>query len=297
MLLGAAVLGAGCDDSLRRVSLIEETRVLGARVEVMADPQRSSPKPGESALLRLFVAAPSGAPNVGYALSVCAVSPTNNGFPTCAGAPFASTLQAEPSLEPPQLGFTVPAELDLAATPHGFAQAWICPESVASVASDGTPSCAEGIGTEVAFEFNLGAPDESNQNPTFTEAALTLDGAPWPAFDPGNSACPGAAPELSAGSKHTLAVALDDEDFEPLLQATPAEPARETLLLSAFADAGTLSHAFLSLSAGASVGERQLSWEAPGTGGAAPQLVRFYFVVRDARGGEDFTTRAVCAVP
>ena len=28
-----------------------------------------------------------------------------------------------------------------------------------------------------------------------------------------------------------------------------------------------------------------------------PRLVRFYFVVRDARGGEDFAKRALCVVP
>ncbi len=297
MLLGAAFLGAGCDDSLKSVSLIEETRVLGARVEVVNDPERSSPLPGESANVHLFVAAPNGAPHLGYALSVCAVSPTNTGFPSCAGAPFAATLQAEPSAATPKLDFEVPPELDLTATPHGFAQAWVCPDSAARVDSDGAASCAEGPGTEVAFEFNLGAPDESNRSPTFAVDALTFDGLAWPAFDAAQADCPGAAPEVSASSRHTLAVTLSDDDFEPLVQATSADPSRETLLLSQFSNAGKLSHAFLSLSADTSPGDRQLSWDAPAASGAQPELVRFYFVVRDARGGEDFTTRAVCVVP
>src|SRR4051812_21017012 len=108
-LLGAAFSVTGCDDSLKSVSLIEETRVLGARVEVMSDPARSSPQAGEQALLRLFVAAPSEPPTVAYAISVCPVSPVNTGFPSCAGAPFASTVQAEPVAAAPELAFQVPS--------------------------------------------------------------------------------------------------------------------------------------------------------------------------------------------
>src|SRR6187549_2723448 len=90
-----ALASAGCDDSLKSVSLIEETRVLGARVETETDETRSSPKPGERALLRFFVAAPNGEPRIAYALSVCAVGLTNSGFPPCAGTAFASTVQTD----------------------------------------------------------------------------------------------------------------------------------------------------------------------------------------------------------
>src|SRR4051794_18759907 len=98
-----ALASAGCDDSLKSISLIEETRVLGARIEVEADPLRASPQPGEQASLRFFVVSADGAPNVSYALSVCAVHWTSIGFPPCASAPFASTVQIDSSSAEPRL--------------------------------------------------------------------------------------------------------------------------------------------------------------------------------------------------
>ena len=294
-LLAALFVLAGCDDSLKSVSLIEETRVLGARVEVASDATRSSPEPGESASLRLFVAAPNEPFNVSYTLSVCPVSPVNSGAPTCAGAPFASTEQAEPGATAPELDFQVPADLDLSRTPHGFASALVCPASPLNQPEMGAASCADGAGTEVNFEFDLGGPDSENHSPSITAGALTLDGEAW--LEPSAAAaCPGDLPSVTAGSKHTLAITLQDGDFEPLAQTTAIEPARETLLVSQFSNAGKLDHAFLSLSADSPAMDRQVIWQAPASA-ESPALVRFYFVVRDARGGEDFTTRGACLVP
>ena len=294
-LLAGVFLLAGCDDPLKSVSLIEETRVLGARVEVASDATRSSPRPGESATLRLFVAAPSAPSDVSYALSVCAVSPVNSGFPSCAGAPFASTAQSEAGSNAPELDFQVPADLDLTATPHGFASALVCPNSALNEPKMGAASCTDGAGTAVNFEFDLGGPDDENHSPSITAGALTLDGEPW--LEPSAlAACPGELPSVPGGSKHTLAITLQGGDFELLAQSTDIEPARETLLVSQFSDAGKLDHAYLSLSADSAASDRQVTWEAPASTGVAT-LIRFYFVVRDARGGEDFATRALCLSP
>ncbi len=295
-LLGAAFLVMGCDDSLKSVSLIEETRVLGARVEVDGDPTRSSPQPGERAQLRLFVAAPDAPARASYALSLCAVSPVNSGFPNCAGAPFASTLQAEPSTSAPELDFQVPADLDRTATPHGFAQALVCPNSTTKQAENSALSCTDGAGTELNFEFDLGGPDYENHSPSITERALALDGEAWLESDP-KAGCPDGLPAVAAGSKHSIGITLQDSDFEPLVQTTAIEPGREALLVSQFSSAGKLNHAFLSVSADTAAADRQVTWEAPAVSAHAPTLVRFYFVVRDARGGEDFATRALCVAP
>ncbi|MES1177335.1 MAG: hypothetical protein ABUL62_23635 [Myxococcales bacterium] len=294
-LLGAALSLTGCDDSLKSVSLIEETRVLGARVEVDSDPSRSSPQPGEHARLRLFVAAPTEPAHASYAISVCAVSPVNSGFPSCAGAPFASTVQAASVASAPTLEFQVPADLDLSVTPHGFASALVCPDGSLNLDENGLPHCVDGAGTEVNFEFDLGGPDDQNHSPSITEGALSFDGDPW--LPSSAAACPGDLPTVAGGTKHTLAITLRDGDFEALPQTTNIEPGRETLLVSQFGSAGKLSHAFLSLKADTPLTDRQVTWEAPSAGGAGPALARFYFVVRDARGGEDFATRSVCVGP
>lgn len=291
-LLGAAFCVMSCEDSLKSVSLIEETRVLGARVEVTGDPGRSSPQPGEQATARLFVAAPNEPAQLSYALSVCAVSPVNSGFPSCAGAPFAARVQPEPVSTAPELAFRVPPDLDLSATPHGFVSALVCPDSPLEVDANGVPRCANGAGTEVRFEFDLGGPEHENRSPSITEAALTLDGKPW--LPSAATACAGDLPTAREGTQHTLGITLEDGAFEELPRTTEVEPARETLLVSQFSSAGKLDHAFLSLRADTPAADRQVSWEAPGAGGDTPTLVRFYFVVRDARGGEDLATRALC---
>ncbi|HEY0463485.1 MAG TPA: hypothetical protein VGC79_04720, partial [Polyangiaceae bacterium] len=90
---------------------------------------------------------------------------------------------------------------------------------------------------------------------------------------------------------------LASSDFETLTQQTSVDPGRETLLVSPFSSTGKLSNGFLSLTADTPPDERRVYWDAPAVSEAPPRLVRFYFVVRDARGGEDFAQRALCVVP
>ncbi|HKO51630.1 MAG TPA: hypothetical protein VJV79_28165 [Polyangiaceae bacterium] len=289
----AALCGAGCDDSLKSVSLIEETRVLGARVEVEEDPLRSSPRPGERASLRFFVAAPDGKPQLSYALSLCTVRLTNNGFPPCADAPFASSVRADASDADARLDFQLPLGVDLETTPHAFASGLICPDSGLILGSDGAPSCLTGTGTEVAFEFDLVG---NNHNPSLEGHALLLDGEPWPAS--AEMTCDdGSLRQVTASSRHALRIDLADSNFEPLTRQSSVEPGRESLLVSPFSSAGELDHGFVMVSADTPPDQRRVGWDAPRPANALPNLVRFYFVVRDTRGGEDFAQRALCVVP
>ena len=291
----AAFSSLGCDDALKDEALIQETRVLGARVEVAGDPQRSSPAPGESAHFELFVAAPGGALNVAYALSLCGVSPTNSGFPACASAPFATAFRAQPSSEAPALDFQVPADLNLAQAPHGFASGILCPDSEAVLDADGGAQCASGAGNAVAFEFDFAGPGQDNGNPQFQADSVSLDGLTWANGAPSDCA---SLSQVHAKTKHTLNVHMQDDDFDMLVPLTSEDPTRETLLLSQFSDAGTLAHTFASLDATTPAGlSSDVSWDAPSATDASGTIARFYFVVRDSRGGEDFTTRALCVVP
>jgi len=296
-LFVVALFAAGCDDSLKDVSLIEETRVLGARVESQSDPVRGAPLPGETASLRLFVVAPDGAANFSYGLSVCAVRLTNFGFPPCASAPFASTDEVEASRTDAHLEFVLPADIDLQATPHAFAHGLVCPDSGLNLAPDGSRRCSSGTGKEVAFEFPLGGTEDDNKNPAFGADALLLDGEPWPAANDDSSCDVASLPRVKASTVHAIRVTLPDADYEPLPQSTSVDPARETLLVSPFASAGKLEHGFLSLSVDSAAEERRINWSAPSLADGLPRLVHFYFVVRDQRSGEDFTSRAACVVP
>ena len=292
----AGLFNAGCDDSLKDVSLIEETRVLGARVELISDATQGAPSPGEQASLRLFVVAPNGEPNFSYALSVCSVAPTNFGFPPCAGAPFATAERLDASEAEARLNFVVPGDVDLQATPNALARGLICPDSGLSLAADGSPSCISGSGKEVAFEFPLGGTANANRNPGFTDEAFLLDGEAWLASE--ETSCDASSlRQVAQKSAHAMRITLPDSDFEPLAQPTAVDPARETLLVSPFSAAGKLDHGFLSLSADTPAEQRRVNWAAPALSDGSPALVRFYFVVRDARSGEDFASRALCVVP
>jgi hypothetical protein len=296
LLLGsAALLTCGCDDPLKSASLIEETRVLGARVEVTGDATLGSPAPGEQAHFRLFVAAPNGAPNVAYAFEICGVSPTNTGFPSCKSAPFAGTLQADPSTATPGLDFEVPADLDVTATPHGFASGVVCPDSIAELEGNAGARCADGPGQAVGFEFDLAGPGQDNGNPNFTADSLTLDGASWGATDP-MAPC-ASLPQVAADSTHSLGARMQEADFDALTPANAEDPTRETLLISQFSSAGKLAHTFASLTPSTPGLASEVSWDAPSRADGGGMVVHFYFVVRDSRGGEDFAVRALCVGP
>src|SRR5262245_47398400 len=58
LLLLGLLAAVGCEDELPRASLIQYMRVLGARSEVVGDPSRSNPHPGEAAQLTWDIAYP-----------------------------------------------------------------------------------------------------------------------------------------------------------------------------------------------------------------------------------------------
>ncbi len=293
LLLGVAFAQFGCDDPLKEESLIQEPRLLGARLEVSGDSERASPAPGETAHFSAFLAAPDGAPSAGYAFSVCGVQPTNSGFPSCATTAFGSALQAAPVSGNPSFDFTVPSDLDTTAAPHGFVSGVVCPNDTALLDANGNPGCASGAGEPLAFEFDFAGPGEDNDNPQFMADSLTLDGDAWPA--PDTAATCDALPQITLGSKHTFGVALVDADFDSLVQTTADDPTRETILLSQFSTDGKLAHFFVSLTPQTSSSSTE--WDAPAATDPTGPITHFYFVIRDSRGGEDLTQRALCVSP
>jgi hypothetical protein len=77
---------AGCADDLPRASEIKAMRALGARTEVEGDPQRSSPKPGETAHINWNIAFPKLDQDEGEiaALFTTCTAPTRfTGVPVC----------------------------------------------------------------------------------------------------------------------------------------------------------------------------------------------------------------------
>jgi hypothetical protein len=281
--LASLLLLPSCSDPLKDAQLVVEPRVLGARVEVEGEPERASPAPGEAASVRWLVVAPEPDPLLGWSLGVCSAAPEGSGLPACAEAPFAVASADEPVAGEPRLDFVVPAETTATAL---AVLGSVCPGS----APDGAGGCSEPGGTAVSFDFAL-APGELNFNPSIEPEALSFDGAVWQA----GSDC-ALVPSVAPSSGHAIALLLDEGDREPITPETSADPDREVLQASHFATGGELQRAFTIIQADQSDLGVSLEWKAPA---AAPEggLIRFFFVVRDARGGSDWLERALCVTP
>jgi hypothetical protein len=294
-LLWLALASGACGDPLVSIERIASLRALGARVEVEGEPDRAAPLPGESAHVEFLVAAPELAPNFGFGLVVCEASPGEAGTPTCAGEPFAS-VYTEPASEAPSLDFTVPAEL--AADARVAVLGVLC-EGEAPRSGSTPPLCeSEGPEHRLSLGFSLPGEYEPNRNPNFSEESITLDGEPLLALEPVDGACSGLGfTEVARGSGHTFALTLAEDAREALPETDGVGPALEGLQLSHFATDGELDRAFSYVGAEQAELSANVGWKAPGNPAEGGTLVRFFFVVRDFRGGSAFTERALCVLP
>jgi hypothetical protein len=285
MLSGGLALG--CDESLKAVELVVEPRVLGARVEVLGEASRAAPSPGETASASFLVASPKLEQSLGFAFAVCAAAPRQAGRSACAAEPFARAFSDDGRAAVAGLSFDVPADLD----PSGRLALFgiICPDG--SPSSDGSSCDGADPGTPVTLELELAHAGNVNTNPDLQPETIAFDDAPWPELPAAAGDCAGLGfPEVPVGSRHDIAVQLDEDDRDRLPRASSLDPARESLQLSHFATAGDLARAFETIAWDSDQLARKVSWTAP----KQPGLVRFWLVLRDFRGGSAFVERAVC---
>jgi len=285
--VGLALLLVACDDPLKTVELIDEPRVLGARVEVEGEPERAAPEPGQRARARFLLAAPEPLGELGFALMACPAAVRQGGRSECAGKAFASVVSEAGVASEASLDFEVPAELD----PRGrvLVLGVLCPE--ASPIEDGAGCQAGGVAKRVTLELDLSRADDVNHNPTLEPETILFDGEPWSELPAAAGECAGLGyAEVEPSSAHSLEVALDEADRDALPRPSELDPSRESLQLSHFTTAGDLSRAFESVPWSSGELQRRTSWSAPAGAG----LVQFWLVLRDFRGGSDFVQRAVC---
>jgi hypothetical protein len=301
LLLGiaGAIYLAGCGPTFDPASLIETTRVVGARVEVEGAPERATPKPGETANVTWLLTSPGATPPVSWAFAVCTPG-TSLG---CDGAPL---MLFTGTASPPRLSIPVPSAGDLGAATKLIVYGEICDGVASNPTFDpqsGAPGCTGGGGTTVSVSLRLQLGDEANHNPV-AERAFTFDGQPWPPLATGADACV-AGPRVSAGTKdHVLGYTTRETDRE-LYTAMLGDPpvptsVRETLQISQFTTAGELKSQF-SFIDGADANAPtavDVKWTAPKAVDVpvAGLPVTFTFVVRDDRDGIDWTTRVACVV-
>lgn len=82
-----------------------------------------------------------------------------------------------------------------------------------------------------------------------------------------------------------LALAADDRE------------ASETLFVSHAATAGRFDRQLTVIEPESADLSASIDWKAPGSGADTNRIARLYFVVRDLRGGVDWTARTLCVVP
>jgi len=298
-LLSSAALSSACDDPLKPLELVEDLRVLGARAEVEGDPGRAAPSPGENTRVRWLVAAPETAPNLGWAFGVCVAASRNTGTPECDGEPFASATSPELTAAEPDVSFAVPSGLDLTRASSIAVLGSIC-EGALPVGEPAHSRCPSGApGTRVSFELGLRTEPDVNLNPRFAEPGLFLDEQPWTGAPTFEEPCAGGPhPSVRAGSgKLQLQIVTASDARDPLTPRNEIDPERESLLISHFSTGGELDRAFSNLGASNRNESVAVGWAPPAETTADGVLVRFWFVLRDERGGADFAERAVCVVP
>jgi hypothetical protein len=294
------LLVTGCDDPLSEAQRIESTRVLGARVESAGEPARAWPAPGEAASVSWLVADPRPAPPLGWAFSVCIGAPTIRGVPECEAPPFAEFRSLGIAPEVPAFSFTAPAEI---ATDRLIAQGVICADAEPVLAQPLEASSCAGDRTLALIEIGINRDGESNLNPTIRDEPVALDGAAWPEATPATlalSACSpaDAAPELPVvkadGRDHEVAIELSPDDREPIERVEGAD--QEDLFVSHFSSAGRFEWPISVIDPGAELSVR-VPFRAPGSIEGSGLAARVWLVVRDLRGGVDWTLRTVCFVP
>jgi hypothetical protein len=278
-----------CDDPISPPELIDKTRVLAAKVEVAGDATRAAPLPGEDVLVHWLVVAPDPNAMFAYRLSACVAQNSATALPSCDSDALASAESLEPASEPPSITFSAPATAtgDERLAVLGS----VCPAGESLVSESGS-SCSDGeAALAVSLDFALDDGSHPNTNPAYTDVLLdgmSLDGATT------STDCT-SLPTFAAG-KHRLSVELDPNSRDALEPLVAGDPTRESLLLSYFVTFGELDHSFTAIDAGSSATGGSVTWTAP-PHGTEPTFVRLYFVVRDGRGGADFTERRVCVNP
>jgi hypothetical protein len=303
LLLGIAigVFLSGCGPTFDPASLIETTRVVGARIEVEGTPDRASPTPGETANVTWLVTSPDVVPPLAWTFVAC-VPGTSAGLDpvACLDAPLASF---DGTSAPPRISIAVPSEAALGGATGVQVFGQICPGPGSTPTFDaqtGVSGCTGGRGTTVSIDIPLQVGADANHNPV-ADRAFTFDGQTWPALTAGDDPC-AVGPRVAAGTEdHVIGNTTDGTDREAytIVLGDPPVPtlARERLQISQFTTAGKLKSQFSFVEATDVRPQTtvDVTWDAPETGEVPTgSVVTFTFVTRDERGGADWTTRALC---
>jgi hypothetical protein len=286
-LLMVSALSGGCAEEFDQPSLIDKPRPIGAMVRVEDDPNRSTPRPGETVVVTWLMVAPAEVPTLGWMFAICR-SGTASPAEGCTPTPYATFEGAGW----PSFRFEVPSQEILGSATQLLITGQICEDAMPTFdLQAGQPTCP-GQGNTVTATLFLQQTEAGNQRPALPEPPLWFDGADWLADDP-NGDCTGRI-NVALGSKdHVLRLHILSEDRETYV--TGDTTVREELQISQFTTAGELGQTYLVVESSNQEpwNDLESKWDAPETMPPDGQ-VHFIFVARDMRGGVNLTTRTVC---
>jgi hypothetical protein len=288
---------AACADPFDPGSTIVSTRVLGARVEVDGEPQRSTPRAGETAHVRFVLAGVEAEPSVRWTLVACLPSDAD------AGPCTAPLVVSEGSGSQPDLTVTVPAAATLGDVRSLQVAGIFCTRGAPGLAQ--ARCVGEGAeGVSLIYDLALAREDDgrdANLQPSLTDTAFRFDDAPWRASvaEP-TGECEVGLPEARADEQeHAITLELGPDARQVYLR-DDLRTEREELQVSHFVTAGELARQFSFIEPSDQRERPSLTvkWTAPQADelGQDRQRVRLIAVVRDQRGGLSLVERALCVV-
>src|SRR5262245_4251864 len=307
--IAAVLLAAGCSSDLPVASQLERTRVLGARVEIATDPGRAEVAPGEPGSVAWIIAGPPVPATLDWAFALC-----TTGGGDCADAPQPI---ATGSGTPVSIAFTTPDAATLGTDLLPLMLGVVCADGTIGIDSNsGLGTCTGPGASGPSVRFTVPVTPEgatTNSHPVLGNDVIELGGVTW---DPATAtvATPGAACNAATGLpvvtatpagmdavKQEIRIISDGDDRETFTPEGKTVAEQEELQISNFTTAGKFEFSYAAIFATDTRPDADVTvkWEPPAaaTLAAGGQVVAFHFVVRDLRGGLDFTSRALCVVP
>ena len=316
LCLVGLLFACACGESLDPASLVTSLRAVAARVEVEGDAERPNPLPGEVVTVTIRVIDQGPRPDIQWRFVACVPEATLFNVPIC-GLIIEPCDNCEGDGGPevdPVIRFQVPDEAELGDQTQVLLQGAICADGPAAPLEEFLAFAAGETGQfspcdDPALEGTvLIAPvvlqqfDPPNRQPQIADVLYEEESVAWvepnpPASDP-ISPCDGditidqttPSIRLSVTPDSLVPFVADDEEQEDEIQ------------VSWLGDAGEFDRSFSFIDESSPVDANgnlfvEVDWELPMSARDNGTLVRFNFVVRNTRGGQDWTERALCVFP
>ena len=289
-----------CEDPLIDPATVDGPRILGARVRTEADPRVAEPRAGERATLEWLAVSNRPEP-LSATLAWCLATQSVLGAPRCSGPGFGERVVTGQFGDPVTFELTLPAEL----LPGDVWLAWFghCDAGEARFDAEASAfTCPGGAEPLRAFYRGFVPAGAPNHNPSLEDDVLLLGGAPWPepaqATVPGTGCSETSLPRLVGGVASLIELELLGDDRELLEEEQDRYAARdrESLVYTHVSSRAGLERAFSAIDFDADEQRFALpvAFGVDGDPGPEGEVVFFYLIVRDERGGVDWLRREAC---